>query len=161
LIAAARCFINTRRMGDEDQLLDRLRAIEPTFAGCNGLEAADVPRTRLLAIVAELATKEPPVEFQFSTRDFWSLRILLALLRRYGLKPYRYRRQRPTTVMAKISPTFAHEIIVPEYRRFSATLNEYFHGITERIVADVFGGDSGEVLIARGEPGETQAAIDD
>lgn len=160
MIAAVRCSINAA-MSDEDRLLDRMRAIEPAFAGCTGIEPADVPRTRLLAIVAELATKEPPVEFQFSTHDFWSLRLLLALLRRYGLKPYRYRRQRPTTVMAKISPSFAHEILVPEYRRFSATLHEHFHGITERIVGEVLGGDSGEVLIVRGDPGEIQAMIDE
>jgi hypothetical protein len=122
-------------MGEEDKLIDRLRTIEATFAGSTEADSADRARARILAIIAELATKEPPVEFQMSARDFWSYRILVALLRRYGVKPYRYPRQRPTTVMAKMSPSFAHEIFVPEYRRFSSAIEEYFHGITERVVA--------------------------
>jgi hypothetical protein len=51
--------------------------------------------------------------------------------------------------------------LIPEYRHFSANLNEYFHGITERIVDHVFGGNRGEALIVRGEPEETRAAIDE
>jgi hypothetical protein len=148
-------------MGEEDKLIDRLRTIEATFAGSTGADSADQARTRILAVVAELATKEPPVEFQMSARDFWSHRVLIALLRRYGVKPYRYPRQRPMTVMAKMSPSFAHEILVPEYRRFSSVLEEYFHGVTERVVEEIFGGDSGEVLIVKGSPPATGPAIDE
>ncbi len=38
------------------------------------------------------------VEWQFSL-DPWSYRLLVALSRRYGLEPYRYRRQRHSTLI--------------------------------------------------------------
>ena len=38
--------------------------------------------------------------------DDWSRQLFLALLRRYELKPYRYRGQRYTTVMVKVPKKF-------------------------------------------------------
>ncbi len=38
--------------------------------------------------------------------DMWSRKVFVALLRRYGIRPYRYKRQRYTTVMAKVSKKF-------------------------------------------------------
>jgi hypothetical protein len=45
---------------------------------------------------------EPPIEFAFKLRDRWSHRLLVALLRRYQIRPYRYRGQRYTTIMALV-----------------------------------------------------------
>lgn len=139
-------------MTDESRLVERLRAIEALFAGATTdgeRDAADRARQRIVARLAELQTKDPPVEFQISTSDLWSRRVLIALLRRYGMKPYRYPRQRPT-VMVRISPSFAHEILVPEYRRIAATLHEHLNDVTERVVAQVFDDDQGEVAIVNG-----------
>ena len=41
---------------------------------------------------------EPPVEFAFTLRVRWSHKLFIALLRRYQIRPYRYRGQRYTTV---------------------------------------------------------------
>jgi hypothetical protein len=47
-----------------------------------------------------------PEEIQFSMNDLWSRRVFVALLRRYGIRPYRYPRQRHTTVMARMPRRF-------------------------------------------------------
>lgn len=91
-------------MYDEDRLKEKLRAIEALFSGATTdgeRDAADRARQRIAARLAELA-KEAGVEWQFSL-DPWSYKLLVALARRYGLKPYRYRRQRYSTLIIKAS----------------------------------------------------------
>lgn len=56
--------------------------------------------------------------------DMWSRRVFVALLRRHGLRPYRYSRQRRTTVMASVSKRFVDETLWPQYKAFSGTLRE-------------------------------------
>ncbi len=46
--------------------------------------------------------------------DMWPRRVFVALLRRYGIRPYRYRRQRYTTVMAKVSQRFVDDTLWPQ-----------------------------------------------
>ncbi len=52
------------------------------------------------------AKVEKPVEYRFNLPDDWKRRLFSALSRRYGLEPYRYRRQRYTTVMLKVPKIF-------------------------------------------------------
>jgi len=44
---------------------------------------------------------EPAIEMTFSLRNPWSHRLFVALCRRYGLRAYRYRRIRYTSVCAR------------------------------------------------------------
>ena len=78
-------------MTSEEQLRARLRKIEALFAG------AATPGERG---AAEAARTAAPIELQFSIADPWSRQLFLALARRYGLRPYRYSRQRRATVHA-------------------------------------------------------------
>ena len=55
--------------------------------------------------------------FRFTLADTWSRKLFLSLLRRYDLKPYRYRGQRRTTVMVKVPKPFVHETLWPEFRQ--------------------------------------------
>src|SRR5688572_19492675 len=52
---------------------------------------------------------------QFSLHHRWQRRLFAALCRRYGLEPYRYRRQRYTTVMVRVPKSFVNETLWPEY----------------------------------------------
>ena len=55
--------------------------------------AASNARSRILERLKEVQKLDPPVEYKFTMRDVWSKKLFLALLRRYGIKPYRYYRQ--------------------------------------------------------------------
>ena len=66
--------------------------------------------------LAELSRADPPVEQCFCLGDPWSLRLFVALLRRYAIKPYRYSRQRSTTVMARIPRAFSMKPFGPNSR---------------------------------------------
>lgn len=86
----------------EDQLRERLRKIEALYLGAateGEQEAADAAFARLKAKLDE--ARRWPDEPKLSFPTIWSARLSIALCRRYGLKPYRYPRQRNTTVKSK------------------------------------------------------------
>jgi hypothetical protein len=61
-------------------------------------------------------------------RDF------VALLRRYGIEPYRRRRQRYTSVMARVPKSFVDSTLWPEYLELSRVLEDYISEITENVI---------------------------
>jgi hypothetical protein len=90
---------------DERQLIEKLLRIEALFAraGTAGEKAAAASAAeRIRRRLEELSQLDPPIEYRFTVADGWSRKLFLALLRRYGVKPYRYRNQRRTTVMARV-----------------------------------------------------------
>ncbi|MBI4702617.1 MAG: hypothetical protein HY744_15965 [Deltaproteobacteria bacterium] len=93
-----------------------------------------------------LARQAPPVEFRFAMPDAWSRRVLLALLRRYEIEPYRYRGQRRTTVTVRASRGFVTEILWPQFEQLSTTLRTYLDEVTSRVVAEVIHNDSSEAV---------------
>jgi hypothetical protein len=115
----------------------KLRRIEALFArpGSEGEKvAAARARERIRARLRQLAAEEPPVEFRFSLSDQWSRHLFVALLRRYGIQPYRYRGQRRTTVMARLSRTFVNDTLWPEFQELQQTLAAYFDTLTDRVI---------------------------
>jgi len=135
-------------MSEEARLIEKLRRIEALFArpGTEGERvAAERARERILARLRETERVDPAVEFKFSLPDQWSRRLLGALLRRYGLTPYRYRGQRRTTVMARVSKKFVDETLWPEFQELQATLQDYFDDFTSRIIAEALQGDAREL----------------
>lgn len=129
-------------MSDEEGLKAKLLAIEALIAGATTpgeREAAGRARERIAARLAELRN-DPQVEWQFTLTP-WSRRLLFALARRYGLKPYRYRKQRHTTLIVRASERFLRETFLPEYDRMCEVLYEHLDAVTERVVADVLDPD--------------------
>ncbi len=135
---------------NEARLIEKLRAIEALFAGATTpgeRDAADRARQRITALLKKRAAEDPPVEYKFSMGDAWNRRVFMALLRRYGLKPYRYHGQRHTTVMVKVSRTFVDDTLWPEFQKFSDTLEEYLSEITERVVKQVLNDDGADAPV--------------
>ena len=66
----------------------------------------------------------------------WSQRLFVALLRRYGIRPYRYRRQRYTTVMARVSVSFVEETLWPEFVELDKALHAHLDEVTNRVIRD-------------------------
>ena len=96
--------------------------------------AAQRARQRILERLKQLAGEEPPIEFRFSLSDQWSRHLFVALLRRYNIAPYRYRGQRRTTVMARLSRSFVNDTLWPEFQELQQTLSAYFDTLTDRVI---------------------------
>jgi hypothetical protein len=56
--------------------------------------------------LAALEQVETSVEMHFTNLDRWHRRLFLALCRRYGLSPYRYPRQRYSTITLRDPRSF-------------------------------------------------------
>ena len=134
---------------DESKLREKLGKIEALFAGATTegeRVAAGEARRRIQMRLEAVEKTEPLVEYKFTLADTWSRKVFMALLRRYDLKPYRYRGQRRTTVMVKVPRSFVDETLWPEFQQISSTLRTYLDDITERIIADVIHADSSEAV---------------
>ena len=132
---------------DEAKLIEKLARIEALFSGATTpgeREAAGEARERILARLRTAVREDPPVEFRFTMADTWSRRVLLALLRRYDLEPYRYPGQRYTTVMVRVPKRFVDETLWPEFSELSKTLRAYLEEVTQRVVSGVLHGDASE-----------------
>lgn len=147
-------------MQDDERLKEKLRAIEALFAGATTegeREAADLARQRIAARLRALEG-ERQVEWQFSL-DPWCYDLLVALARRYGLKPYRYRRQRYSTLIVKASERFLRETFLPEYDAMSKTLQQHLTEVTQRVVAEVLHADRSAPTVVDSEPRQLEASV--
>ncbi|MBL7007172.1 MAG: hypothetical protein ISR78_08835 [Spirochaetia bacterium] len=126
-------------MFDERELIEKLKKIEALFAGTPetgeklaALDAADRIKERLKSI----EKTDTPREYTFRMTNMWSKKLFIALLRRYGIKPYRYSRQKYTTVMAMVPVTFVDTILWPEYQKLNNILSTYIDDITNRVISE-------------------------
>jgi len=135
---------------NEQKLIAKLRLIERLASGAatKGEEvAAELAKERILERLRCLEKEDPPVEYKFTMQDAWSRKVFVALLRRYGIKPYRYHRQRHTTVMAQLSQKFVDETLWPEFEEISKTLTDFLSEVTDRVISQVLDQESGEADI--------------
>jgi hypothetical protein len=134
-------------MTNENELRDKLRKIEALFAGASTSGervAAEAALKRLRARLLELERRDPPIETQFSLPDQWSRRLFVALSRRYGLTPYRHRRQRYSTVVLRAPRRFVDEVLLPEFKALNEALMAYLNEVTLRLIREEIHGDASE-----------------
>ena len=132
---------------EEAKLLEKLQRIEALFAGAKTegeKAAAENARNRILERLQNVERTDPLVEYRFRMNDMWSRKVFVALLRRYGIRPYRYRGQRYTTVVAKVPARFVNETLWPEFQEIVETLRAYLTEVTDRVVHQVIHQDSSE-----------------
>jgi hypothetical protein len=135
---------------NETRLIEKLKKIEALFAGATTpgeKVAAGKAKDRILERLKALEKVDPPIEYRFSMGDMWSRKVFVSLLRRYGVQPYRYRRQRHTTVMARVSKRFVDETLWPEFLGISDILANYLSDVTDRVIHQVLHKDSSEAEV--------------
>lgn len=145
---------------DEEKLINRLRLIESLFASAatkGEKVAAEQAKDRILERLKQWGKTDPPVEYRFTMADMWSRKVFVALLRRYGIPPYRYSGQRYTTVMAKVSRGFVDETLWPEFQEIVGTLQTYLSDVTDRVVHQVIHQDQSEAEVLE-KPKQLMAA---
>ena len=114
-------------MTTEQELRQKLRKIAALFEGATSAgerDAAAAALNRVRAALSAAEKTEPVVEMTFRLPDRWSRQLFLALCRRYGLKPFRYPRQRHSTVVLRAPQTFLRTTLWPEYLEIAQALEE-------------------------------------
>jgi len=140
---------------DATELIEKLLGVEARYAGAaaagerdGAAGAADRIRRRL----EEQGRHEEETEHKFCLQHIWSRQLLLALLRRYGIKPYRYSGQRRTTVMIQVSRRFVQETLWPEFQELDRILHVYLSETTERVIRQGLRADSCEAEVRSALP---------
>jgi hypothetical protein len=131
----------------EQELREKLRKIEALFEGATTVgerDAAAAASSRILAALNSAERAEPAIETQFTLPDRWSRLLFTALCRRYRLKPYRYPRQRHSTVIVRAPASFIKKTLWPEFLEIKAALDGYLNEATERIIREEVFGDAEE-----------------
>jgi hypothetical protein len=132
-------------MNAEAQFREKLRKIEALYAGAAtpGEKAAAGAAAERIRLQLEAASrKEQPDEFKFSIPDTWSRQLFLALCRRYGLRPFRYRRMQRQTVLVRAPGSFVRSVLLPEFEQLSQALTAHLHEITDRIIREEVHGEA-------------------
>lgn len=133
----------------EAELREKLRKIEALFAGAGTdgeRHAAGAALERLRARLEALRRRDPAVELQFSMPDQWSRQLFVALCRRYGLEPFRYHRQRMTTVVVRVPRGFVKEVLWPEFQELNKALVTFLSEVTLRVIREEVHADASEAV---------------
>ena len=123
-----------------EDLLERIKKIEALIVGASTegeKSAALTAKERILGRYPELEIHKNPIEYRLSTNSEWNKKLLLAICRKYGVKPYRYHRQKYTTVMVNINEEFLTKILWKEYEEYSKLLNKLVEEITNDLISKI------------------------
>ncbi len=134
-------------MTPEQSLREKLRKIEALFAGAatdGERVAAGAAAERIRERLGLAAGKEKQIEVKFSISDTWSRQLFIALCRRYGLRPFRYRRMHRQTIIIRAPNSFVEQILWPEFEELNAALTAYLSEITERVIREEVHGETGD-----------------
>jgi hypothetical protein len=135
----------------EGTLLEKLRKIEALHAGTTidgEREAARRAAERIRARLAELRDREEDVELRYSLPDPWKRKLFVALCRRYGLRPFRERGQRYSSVMLRAPETFQQRTLWPEFIELAKVLHAHLDELTERVIREAIDDDVSEAAEA-------------
>jgi hypothetical protein len=133
-------------MQEAENIRDRLAKLEALFArGSTAGEraAAGVAMERLQARI-DRGGEEPrerEIEVQYSLPDVWAVQLFVALCRKHGVKPYRYPRQRRTTVMVRVRKSAFEQKVMAEFEKLHGELMSYFGEMVNHLVDDVMKAD--------------------
>jgi len=134
-------------MSIEDQLRERLKKVEALYFGATTdgeRGAAGAAVERLAAKLDEISRRDPPIEMKFSLPDEWSVRLFIALCRRYGVRPFRYPRQRSTTIMVRAPRRFFDTVVWRQFSELHTDLWLYFEQTTERLIREAIHADTAD-----------------
>lgn len=128
---------------EQENLRARLAKLEALFAraGTEGERAAAAAAIDRLQDRLQREHPEPEIELKFTLPDSWSVRLFVAVCRKHGLRPYRYPRQRRTTVMVRAARKRFDRLVWAEFIRLHDELVGYFEATVDYLVAVGMHGD--------------------
>ena len=122
----------------EIELIQRIRQVEVEFAPepPHGVEPVPDARSRIIARREAIEQTDPPMEHAYRFKDPVIRTLFTALLRRYGLVPYRYPQQPEADVMVQLSMDFESEVLMPLFNELKAEIARFHEASMQRVVGD-------------------------
>lgn len=141
------------RMQGSKEIADRLAKLEALFSrgateGERAAAGAAMERLQARLDLGKSDTRaEPETELQYSLPDVWALRLFIALCRKAGVRPYRYARQRRTTVMVRVLQSEFERTVMAEFNTLHRALTATFSEIVDHLIADAMHGDGDDTTL--------------
>jgi len=133
-------------------LLERIKKIEALINGATTAgekNAAISAKDRLLKKQPNLEIHQNLEEYSLYTSDSWHKKLLIAICRKYGVMPYRYKRQKYTTVMVRINQDFLNNVLWPEYLEYSKHLEKLVEEITDDLISKIHKHEEEDIVQGR------------
>jgi len=121
-------------------ILEKIKKIEAMITGAQTQgekSAALSAKARILKKYPNLDIDKDVLEFSLRTPDHWHKKLLLAICHKYGLKPYRYKGQKYTTVMVRANEAFLNMVVWKEYLEYSDHLEKLVGAITDNLIGKI------------------------
>ena len=121
-------------------VLEKIKKIEALILGAKTegeKSAALSAKERILEKFPELEKSKNLKEFTIDTPDLWHKKLLIAICRKYEVSPYRYHRQKYTTVMLKVNPDFLNNVLYKEYLEYAKYLEELVGDIMDDLIGKI------------------------
>lgn len=134
-------------MNSEEEMRLKIRKIEALFSGSEFIgerDAAEAALKRIKETLANTIKTTPALEYTFTFDNNWSTKLFIALCRRYELRPFRYARQRHTTVRVRVPEDFVETVLWPEHEALNTVLRDYINQMTEKIITEEIHGDTAD-----------------
>ena len=130
-------------MYGDRELRAKLAKLEALFRRAGSLGEKSAAGAAIERLQGRLAgagrQQEPEVELRYSFPDLWSVDLFCAVCRKHGVRPFRYKRQRHTTVMVRVRERQFDRVAWPEYLQLQSELNAYFNDVTDHLISRAMG----------------------
>jgi hypothetical protein len=106
-------------------------------------EAALLAKHRL-----QQKAEKKTIEYTVTNTTTWKKKLFVAICNKHGLKTYRYKRQKYSTSMVRVSQVYMDEILWPEFKKYADLFEDMVSEITSDLVQKIYHGDQQETVIA-------------
>ena len=130
-------------------LLEKIRKIEALMAGAKSEGERQAAQFAKQRIEQKIAAK--PIEFNVGVNSLWKKKLLVAICTKYGLKTYRYRRQKHTTTMIQVSQPFMNEVLWPEFKKYAKMFDELAEEILHGLISKIHDVHDEDEIVITGE----------
>lgn len=136
-------------MTDDEVLRSRLAKIEALFARAATAGEKAAAGAAIDRLQARLRSEggDPAIELKLTLPDTWSVRLFVALCRKHGLHPYRYPRQRRTTVMVRAPRQLFDRLVWVEFCELQTALEAYFEMTVDHLIATALHSDGDDTAL--------------
>ena len=143
-------------MRQQEDIREKLEKLEALFArgATEGERTAAGAALDRLNSRFDTGAQEEKVEFQYSLPDVWAVKIFVALCRKHGVQPYRYSRQRRTTVMVNVQKSVFEQTVMAEFEMLHAELVAYFKDTVDHLIAEAMKSDGEDANLERPQIGQ-------
>ncbi len=132
-------------------IVEKIEKIEALIAGAKTAgekQAAGLAKKRLLKRFGFKAPKAKVIEYSIRVDSMWKKKLFVALCAKHGLKPYRYKGQKHTTTMVRVSKPFLDEVVWPEFKKYAKIFEELANDIVGGLIEQIHA--PGEEVIVQG-----------